>query len=206
MKVKFCGIQAPRDVALAAALGCQAVGFVMVPGSRREVSLEQAQALTEHTRHFDLQSVILLADATADQTRQVITQCRPDILQFHGQESPAYCRQFNYPYWKAVPMLAVSDWRQYIASYEQAHGFVLDTYGGHQSGGSGQSFQWFRFPSDVRHQLILAGGLHANNVAEAVTVTGTEFIDVSSGIEATAGVKSHALMKQFMQAINTKNP
>jgi len=201
MKVKYCGLQKCNDVTYAAKLGCDAVGFVMVPGSRREVTMQQAQILTEHTRQFDMVSVILLANATATRVSDVIRHCQPDIIQFHGQESPEFCQQFSYPYWKAVPMLTVNDWRQYIKPYEAAEHFVLDTYGGSHSGGSGQSFKWFKLPLEARNRLILAGGLNIQNVTRAVTETGAEFIDVSSGIEETAGVKSHTLMKQFMQTI-----
>lgn len=203
MKVKYCGLQKCNDVTYAAKLGCDAVGFVMVPGSRREVTMQQAQILTEHTRQFDMVSVILLANATATRVSDVIRYCQPDIVQFHGQESPEFCQKFSYPYWKAVPMLTVNDWRHYIEAYEAAEHFVLDTYGGSHSGGSGQSFQWFKMPLESRNRLILAGGLNLQNVTRAVAETGAEFIDVSSGIEETAGVKSHTLMKQFMQTIKS---
>lgn len=202
MQVKFCGLQNKLDVALAASLQCDAVGFVMVPDSRRAVGLELARELTQFTRQFDLTSVILVADADSYTVDQIVNQCQPDIIQFHGNESATFCQQFEVPYWKAVPMLTVQDWPRYIESYHLAQRFVLDTYGNGKSGGSGRSFSWFRFPPEYIPRLILAGGLTVDNLAEAVSVTGAEFIDVSSGIEKTPGVKSQTLMQQFMQAVN----
>ncbi len=201
MKVKFCGLQKQQDVAFAASLQCEAVGFVMVPGSRRAVDMALARELTDFTRQFDLNSVILVANADTRTVDQIINRCQPDFIQFHGRETAAFCQQFGVPYWKAVPMLAVDDWQRYIEPYHLAQRFVLDTYGGNKSGGSGRAFNWFTFPAELKARLILAGGLTVSNVAEAVSITDAQFIDVSSGIEQVPGVKSQTLMQQFMQAV-----
>ncbi|MCX7546047.1 phosphoribosylanthranilate isomerase [Marinicella gelatinilytica] len=204
MKVKFCGLKKQSEVEFASEMGCFAVGFVLVPGSRREVDLMQAKNLTKFAQSLDLTSVILVADADTGYVDKIIQSCEPDIIQFHGQESAEFCHQFDYPYWKAVPMLTVDNWLNYVAQYKSANHLLLDAYGGKQSGGSGQVFDWFRVPSKLRKKLILAGGLTVSNVAQAVSKTGIEFIDVSSGIEQTPGVKSQVLMQRFMHAL-TKN-
>ncbi|KAA3650821.1 MAG: phosphoribosylanthranilate isomerase [Proteobacteria bacterium] len=201
MKVKFCGLKTHADIDFAAELGCYAVGFVLVPGSRREISIKQAMSLIQYAQSSGLIAVALLADADRDFVLQVIAHSQPDIIQFHGHESADFCQQFNYPYWKAIPMLATNNWLDYVCQYNQAQQLLLDAYGCGQSGGSGQVFKWFTLPVEYRQKLILAGGLTVANVAQAIKQTGAEFIDVSSGIEQTPGVKSPVLMQQFMQAI-----
>jgi len=200
MKVKFCGLKNKSEIEYAAELGCYAVGFVLVPGSRREVSLKQAKSLIQYAQSLDLVAVALVADAEQESVLQVIEYNQPDVIQFHGQESAAFCRQFNYSYWKAVPMLSTSHWLEYAAQYKDADYLLLDAYGGAQSGGSGQTFKWFKLPIELRQRLILAGGLSVSNVAQAIDHTEAQFIDVSSGIEQTPGVKSAVLMQQFMQS------
>lgn len=201
MKVKFCGLKNKSEIHYAAELGCYAVGFVLVPGSRREINLAQAKELIQYAQNRDLMAVALVADADPKFVLQVIKHCRPDRIQFHGRESADFCQQFDFPYWKAVPMLSTNHWSDYLVQYKEADYLLLDAYGEGQSGGSGHSFKWFRFPSDARQRLILAGGLTAANVARAVQQTKAEFIDVSSGIEQTPGVKSQALMQKFMHAL-----
>ncbi len=201
MKVKFCGLKNKSEIKYAAHLGCTAVGFVLVPGSRREVNIQQAQSLIQYAQSLQLTAVALVADANREQVWQMIEHCQPDVIQFHGQESADFCQHFDHRYWKAVPMLSTQNWIRYAAQYKDAEYLLLDAYGEHQSGGSGQVFKWFSLPASLRHRLILAGGLSVENVSQAVQQTGAKFIDVSSGIEQTPGVKSQALMQQFMQAV-----
>lgn len=199
MKVKFCGLRTADDVKRAAEYGCDAVGFVFVATSKRCVTIEQAEPLMALAKHLGLLTVALVANAEATEIKNIIRHCQPDVLQFHGFEEAEFCAQFKHRYWKAIPMLNGSQWQAIMKTHEHAELFLLDTYGDSQTGGSGKAFEWFRFPEQDCSQMILAGGLDAENMSLAIAKTGAEFIDISSGIEATPGVKSHAKMKQIMQ-------
>jgi len=98
-------------------------------------------------------------------------------------------------------MLETGDLQQYLAQYPSASAYLLDAFGGQQSGGSGQSYDWFHIPQELSQPLMLAGGIQAENVQQALKLTGAKYIDTSSGIESTPGVKSSEKMKALMQAI-----
>ena len=205
MQVKFCGLTQVDDIVHASAAGATAIGLVMVKKSPRWVSNKQAAILAAQARQAGLQVVALFVDQPVAEVQVVIDQVKPDVLQFHGQEPAAYCDQFVVPYWKAVPMLADSNWQRYIEGYPQAAAYLLDCFGGQQMGGSGKQFDWFQFPASLLNKMILAGGLNASNVAVAIQATGTRFVDTSSGIESAPGVKSKEKMQAFMAAIHTTN-
>jgi phosphoribosylanthranilate isomerase len=194
IRIKFCGFTREQDVLAAAAAGAWAVGFVFVKKSKRYIRPEQAAPLVTLARQHGLLTVALFADQPATDVFDIQQLIKADVLQFHGQESAVYCAQFNRPYWKAIPMLAVNDWQDYAAQYASADAFLLDAFGGQQSGGSGRSFAWFRIPESWQGKVILAGGIDASNIEQAISQTGTQFIDTSSGIEATPGVKSKEKM------------
>lgn len=201
IKVKFCGLQQAEHIRLAKQLGVNAVGLVFVPKSPRFVNLEQAVELSKVARR-PMQLVALFANQDAELIEQVIEQVKPDILQFHGTETVQFCEQFAMPYWKAIPMLEnVNDWQQSALSYHKASAILLDAFGERQSGGSGEPFNWFKFPQDFPKQLILAGGVNQHNLSQAIEQTACDYIDLSSGIEVHRGVKSPQLMRQFMETI-----
>jgi len=207
MRVKFCGLRTAQDVKQAAELDCDAVGFVFVDGSKRHVTLEQAQPLIALAKNLGVLTVALVANTKASEITAIIEHCQPDVVQFHGFEDARFCEQFKHRYWKAIPMLNELEWQVVMNSHKNAELFLLDNYGEHQSGGSGQTFDWFRFPAAESPRMILAGGLNATNLDQAIAITGAEFIDISSGIEVTPGVKSHAKMQQIMHILtNLKQP
>lgn len=201
VKVKYCGLTKAADVKLAEQLHIDAIGFVFVKKSPRYIAPESAQKLLSETRP-KAEVVALFANQTAPEIRAIIEQVKPDVLQFHGNETAAFCEQFEHRYWKAIPMLSKDPWLTVAKSHPKADKFLLDAFGAGRSGGSGDSFDWFEFPVEWRERLILAGGLNVNNIHMAFTKTRTQYVDVSSGIESQRGVKSAALMKQFCQIIN----
>ncbi len=205
IKVKYCGLTTHQDVMNAAKAGVDAVGFVLVKKSPRFVSNEVAAELIAAAKKKGMTTVVLFADHDVEFVRQAIIDCRPHIVQFHGFESAEYCEQFGHRYWKAIPMLTVTDYIDYMTRYKRAEGFLLDTYGRVQSGGSGKAFEWFKFSEKHKSKMILAGGLHQTNVIDAILKTGAEFIDTSSGIEEMKGVKSADKMMAFMQQIKRLN-
>ena len=206
IKIKYCGLKQETEIDLACELGVDAIGLVFVTKSPRSVSVARAQELSQHlkqsTTDHKPQLVALFVNPDQAFVQQVIDDVKPDVLQFHGQETPGFCEQFNHKYWKAIAMLDDKPWQQQVNDHHAAEYCLLDAYQTGQLGGSGDAFEWFEFPSDLKARLILAGGLNSDNILQAMQQTQTQYLDVSSGIESTRGVKSPALMKQLIQLVN----
>lgn len=199
-RIKFCGMTRAEDVCLAVELGVDAVGFVLTRRSRRFVEPAAARALRDLLPPF-VSAVALLMDDAPAWVEEAIRTVRPDLLQFHGGEDGAFCTRFDRPYLKAVPMASVGDLPAYAAGHPQACGFLLDSHAAGQPGGSGQPFDWNRVPVGFDRPLVLAGGLHADNVAEAVRTLRPWAVDVSSGIESAPGIKDPPRMRDFVRAV-----
>ena len=205
VKVKYCGLKTTADIQNAIEAQVDAIGLVLVKKSPRFISLDDAKKLADMAKQGGLKVVALFADNSDDEVIKAIESFQPDVLQFHGTESVQFCEQFNTPYWKAIPMLATDDYVGYINKYPSAEAFLLDAFGGQQSGGSGQSFNWFEFPQNLKSRLILAGGINEDNVIEALKATGACYIDTSSGIETSLGIKSKKKMLALMNLIKAIN-
>ncbi len=199
MKVKFCGLKTQQDILMAHQLQVDAIGLVFVENSPRHVTINQAIKLARVNQHQS-ELVALFVDPSVDTVRLVIEKVKPDVLQFHGSENADFCCQFGLPYWKAIAMLD-DQWNRQIDEHPQANRYVLDAFGAGQSGGSGVGFHWFHFSDQLKSRAILAGGLRPDNVRSAITQTGAQYLDVSSGIESKRGVKSSTLMQQFITEV-----
>ena len=205
-RVKFCGMTSLQDVQCAVELGVDALGFVFVPESARYINLKQAKALLDQVPPF-IVKVGLFMNTDPAAIKTVLDGVQLNLLQFHGEESEEFCEQFNMPYLKAVPMASILSLKDYCAAYASATGFLLDSHASGAMGGSGKSFSWDEHSSESLTKLgkpiILAGGLSANNVAEAIRVVQPYAVDVSSGIEASKGVKDPAKMQQFIKEVRS---
>ena len=201
IRVKYCGLKTLDDVKSAIEAQVDAIGLVFVEKSPRYISAEDAVELAAVARQAGVLVVALFANQQATVIQQVMQSIKPDVLQFHGDESAEFCQQFKHIYWKAIPMLTVDNYRLYMDQYPNAAAFLLDAFGGQQSGGSGDTFNWFQLPAEITAKLILAGGINVNNVAEAISKTGVRYIDTSSGIESAPGVKSKQKMLAMMAQI-----
>lgn len=199
-RIKFCGFTRADDLRAAVALGVDAVGFVCVPGSRRFVAAEDAAHLRETLPPF-VTSVLLLSNADEAAAREAIARVRPDLVQFHGSETPEFCEQFERPYLKSVAVRTPADVLAAAARYRSARGLLLDSHGADGMGGTGQAFDWTQIPADRDVPLILAGGLHPGNVGQAVRMAVPYAVDVSSGIESAPGRKDPEKMRAFVQAV-----
>ena len=193
------------DVNQAIEVGVDAIGLVFVTKSPRYVEPEMAKRLICLAKNAGVLAVALFADQSNSEVAQIVELCQPDILQFHGAETAEFCEQFDQKYWKAIPMLDIVDCVSYMNQFATADAFLLDAFGTKQSGGSGKSFEWFKFPDAYKDKMILAGGIDIENVEQAVSATGTQYIDTSSGIEQTRGVKSHLKMKALANKIKHLN-
>ena len=199
MRIKICGIMSPEDRDAAIDAGADALGFVLCERSRRALSLAQLVGLLDGMPPF-VQSVGLFADPTAEWVRRVMAQAPVDLLQFHGNEAAAFCRDFGRPYIKSVPMGTVTDPQAYMNHYPEARGFLLDSNALNEAGGSGKRFDWTRCPRTTAKPLVLTNNLNAANVAAAIRLVRPFAVDVSSGVERSPGVKQAAGMRAFCRA------
>lgn len=199
-RIKCCGMTRVEDARLAAELGADAIGVVITARSKRRVDLAQAQAIVAAMPPF-VTTVALLMDDSVDTVRSVIEQARPDLLQFHGGESDAWCAQFGRPYLKAIAMGEGAAALSRLRDYPRATGLLLDGHGLGEPGGSGKAFDWSLMPEGLAQPLVLAGGLHAGNVGEAIRIARPWAVDVASGIEASPGIKDPARLAAFIAAV-----
>ncbi|MGN6738613.1 phosphoribosylanthranilate isomerase [Dyella sp.] len=199
-RIKCCGMTRVEDARLAAELGADAIGVVITTRSKRRVDLAQARAIVAAMPPF-VTTVALLMDDSVETVRSVIEQVQPDLLQFHGAESDSWCAQFGRPYLKAVAMGEGAAALPHLREYPRALGLLLDGHGLGEPGGSGKAFDWSLMPADLPQPLLLAGGLHAGNVGEAIRVARPWAVDVASGIEISPGVKDPQRMAGFIAAV-----
>ncbi len=199
-RIKICGITRPEDGLEAAQLGADAIGLVFYPGSSRCVDITVAKRIIQALPPF-VTPVGLFMDAEAETVVQTIQQLPFGMLQFHGKEEPDYCESFGLPFVKAVPMAEAVDVSVYETRFQAAAGLLLDSHGWGKIGGSGQCFDWGLIPENRHKPIIMAGGLDADNVIQAILHFRPFGVDVSSAVESAKGVKSAALMAAFITAV-----
>lgn len=203
-RIKICGITRIADALAAARLGTDAIGLVFVRKSPRFVALENAAEIVRALPPF-VASVALFVNPTRAEVDTVIEHVRPDVLQFHGEETPEFCSAFNRPFLKAARVKPGMDLLQYAADFSSAQGILFDAYSPNAHGGTGHAFDWALIPPDLPRPLILAGGLDPDNVADAVRQVRPWAVDVSSGVEAEKGIKDVAKMATFIEAVRNAN-
>lgn len=199
-RVKMCGITRPQDGIVAAEAGADAIGLVFHAASPRNVELAQAALVVRALPPF-VSTVALFVDPKAEQVYTVLQQVRPDVLQFHGEESPVFCRSFGVPYLKGVRVRPDTDLLQFAALYADAQGLLLDAWSPAAHGGTGERFDWNLIPANLPKPLILAGGLTSENVRQAIQTVRPWAVDVSSGIEQSKGIKDAARIAAFMKEV-----
>ncbi len=199
-RIKICGLKSIQDALLVSHCGADSIGLVFHNRSPRFVELDLAEKIRQQIPAF-VTVTALFMDDDAEFISQVISQVKPDCLQFHGKELAGFCENWSLPYIKAIPMGSVSDANAYAQSYQAAQGFLLDSNVAGRQGGSGDTFDWSKIPSTFQYPLILAGGLTPQNVAEAVSQVHPWAVDVSSGVERTKAVKDADLIRQFCKEV-----
>ena len=202
-RVKICGMTRAEDVRVAAEAGADAIGLVFYPPSPRCLSVDRARALAAEAPPF-VATVALFVNAPADDVRAVVDGVRPSLLQFHGEETPAYCAQFGVPYLKACRMGPGVDALKYLQPFSAAAGWLLDSHVA-EYGGVGESFDWSLVPAERSRPLVLSGGLSSANVREAIRRVRPWAVDVSSGVEASKGIKDAARIAAFSAAIRNED-
>lgn len=200
-RIKFCGMTRDEDVDAAVALGVDAIGLILVPGSPRELMVDRAAALRRRLPPL-VSATLLLRNADAAFVRRAIEAIEPDLLQFHGEEPPEFCAQFGRRYLKSVAMAGETRPLAAIAEdYAGAAALLLDGHAPGALGGQGRAFDWTRATAAVSKPLMLAGGLTPATVESAIAVARPFAVDVSSGIESTPGRKDSGKMQDFVDAV-----
>ncbi|HLX29567.1 MAG TPA: phosphoribosylanthranilate isomerase [Casimicrobiaceae bacterium] len=211
-RIKICGITRVEDAKAAADAGADAIGLNFWPGTPRVVTHAQARAIVAALPPY-VCVVGLFVDPKPDAVREALANVPIDLLQFHGRETPEFCRLFGRRYVKAI---AVKDGVGLLESsfpYDDAAGLLFDAFReGDLPGGTGFAFDWNRLTADVRarfaSRLIVSGGLTADNVGRAIRAVAPWGVDVSSGVEERdangaprRGFKDAARIRAFVQGV-----
>ena len=199
-RIKICGIKHLDDALKAVECGADAIGLIFVEKSPRYTSLAAARVIAESLPPF-VTVVGLFMDALEETVREALKVVPLNLLQFHGEESPEFCDQFEMPYIKVLRMRENVNVVAFAQEYPNAAGILLDTYDKGVGGGTGQSFDWSLIPEDIPLPLILAGGLNPENVASAVETVKPYAVDVSSGVESERAIKDHKKIEQFINEV-----
>ena len=197
-RVKICGVTRPEDAIAAAECGADAIGLVFHPTSPRCVDIDAARRITAALPAL-VSAVGLFLDADAARVGEVNAALPLDILQFHGSEPAAFCEQFGMRYIKAVGM-AGGDPEAVARAHPNAAALLVDGHPPGAAGGSGQAFDWGR-ALPASHRIIVAGGLDAANVAEAIRSTTPWGVDCSSGVESAPGIKDRRRVAAFIDEV-----
>lgn len=202
MIVKICGIQNVESGKQAAASGADFIGFVFADSSRQvtpELARQIVRGLPDHVK-----TVGVFVNEPINFVMQIANFVGLDYLQLHGDESPAYCKQLNRPVIKAFQVNGSEELNR-ICDYDVDY-YLLDSPGGKYRGGSGHVFDWqvlLYLPREVHGRMILAGGLHADNVQTAIQEAKPVGVDVSSGVE-TNRIKDPEKIKSFVERAKNK--
>lgn len=199
-RVKICGITRVEDALEAAKQGSDAIGLVFYAASPRNVSNEVARAIVAALPPF-VSVVGLFVNASRANIDAVLAEVRLDVLQFHGDETPDDCTQFNLPFLKAIRVNADTNLLQYANDFRHAQALLLDAHSKAAYGGTGQTFDWNLIPAELSKPIILAGGLNADNVEQAIMQVKPYAVDVSGGVELSKGIKDADKIAAFMQGV-----
>ncbi len=206
-RIKICGLTREQDVDAAVAAGADAVGFVLYEKSARFVTPQRAAELARRLPPF-VTPVLLFVNAPAAQVAAACAQVPDALLQFHGDETPAYCEAAGRPFLRAarIPLDAQVpfDLLGFASEFSRAQAILLDAHV-EGFGGAGKAFDWSRIPTNVNAHLVLSGGLTPANVGDGIAQVRPRAlslaVDVSSGVEASKGIKDAGKISQFVAAV-----
>lgn len=208
-RIKICGLTREQDVDAAVAAGADAIGLVLYAGSPRCVSAARAGELARRLPPF-VTPVLLFVNEPAAGVRAACEQVPAAMLQFHGDETPQQCREAaaGRPWMRAarIPLdpAVPFDLLKFAAEFHEAQALLLDAHV-EGFGGAGRTFPWSRLPPSASCHAVLSGGLTPANVGEGIAQVRPRFatlaVDVSSGVEASKGIKDAGKISQFVAAV-----
>ena len=197
-RIKICGITRLEDAKASVHAGCDALGFVFYKESPRYIALDAFKVIVKELPPF-VTKTGLFVNADPAEIEEAIQSGLVNVLQFHGDETPDFCRQFNFPYIKAVAVSSSVDLIQYAKDFHDAEALLLDAYHEHLKGGTGQTFDWNLIPQSLSKPIVLAGGLTVDNVKEAIKKVKPYAVDVSGGVEESKGIKNSLKIQAFIK-------
>ena len=197
-RTKICGITRLDDAKASVRAGCDALGFVFYKESPRYIALDAFKVIVKELPPFVTKAGLFVNDDPAE-IEEAIQSGLVNVLQFHGDETPDFCRQFNFPYIKAVAVSSSVDLIQYAKDFHDAEALLLDAYHEHLKGGTGQTFDWNLIPQSLSKPIVLAGGLNVDNVKEAIKKVKPYAVDVSGGVEESKGIKNSLKIQAFIK-------
>lgn len=197
-KVKICGLTEQVHVEAAVKAGADAIGFVFAPSSR-EISVNEAKKLAKIIPQHVLK-IGVFVNATQEELHNIYEEVGLDYIQLHGEETPGFIREVGLPTIKSFAVNEVTDVDK--ASEYEVEYYLFDAPGTVYKGGSGVTFDWALLQSSgiPSEKLILAGGLHAGNVQEAIGRVKPFMVDVSSGVEKEKR-KDELLIRAFIETV-----
>jgi phosphoribosylanthranilate isomerase len=199
VQVKICGITRSDDAVAAVEAGADAIGLIFYAGSKRFVTPEIAADIISNVSPYT--SIVgLFVNADAGYVQTVLNHCPLSQLQFHGAESPEFCSSFDRPYVKSVPVSNAVKMSELVAAHRNARAYLFDTQVPGEHGGTGKTFDWRLMPEKNIGHRVLAGGLDAENVEQAIRIAGPDAVDVSSGVEVSPGKKDYDKLYRFIRA------
>lgn len=200
-RIKICGITRPEDAEATLSAGADAIGFAFTELSARRITPDRAAAIAQVVDGRAL-LVGLFVDPSREAVEAVLERVPLDVLQFHGDETAAFCGSFDRPYMKVHRVQTAIDADDLAERFPDACCHMLDTYVQDQPGGTGKTFDWKLWPRETTLKLVLAGGLTPENVGEAVAATRPYAVDVSGGVEAgVKGIKDPDRIRRFVAAV-----
>lgn len=196
--VKICGLKDIEHLRVALELGVNAIGFVFAK-SRRQISLPDAKALASIVPP-DVLKIGVFVNETKEIIERYAREVPLDLVQLHGDESPEFVKSLSKPVIKSFSITNVGDVNK-TSDYDVAY-YLFDTPGVEFRGGSGHTFDWSLLDKSniPKEKLILAGGLHPENVQEAILAVQPFMVDVSSGVE-TEKRKDANKIRAFVRAV-----
>ena len=199
-KIKICGITNADDALAATGYGADALGFIFYKESPRHIATEEAGEICRKVPPF-VKRVGVFVNEDKDVINKILGEVELDILQFSGDESPDYCRQFSRPYIKAI-RVKDQETLDEIDKFETSY-LLFDSYNEGLYGGTGKTFDWdlIRNQHFGNKYVILSGGLNPENIVDAVLEIKPYAVDVASGVEKHPGKKDHNKIKKFIEAV-----
>jgi phosphoribosylanthranilate isomerase len=201
IKIKICGMTQLQDAVFAAEQGADAVGFIFYKKSPRSVTMKAVKEIIAKLPPF-VDTVGVFVNESVDRVNKTAEYCGLDLVQLHGDESPAYCRKIRR---RVIKAFRVKD-LQSIKQLERfpVSGFLLDTFSENLHGGTGKVFDWnLAHPAKKVGPVILAGGLTPRNIRQAISQVRPYGVDVCSGVEKSPGIKDPEKVKAFLKNIRS---
>ncbi len=207
--VKICGLTTLEDARFCAAAGADYLGFIQYPPSPRYITPQDAAAIMEWIHGS--QSVGVFVNEEADKVNETVETAGFDLVQLHGNESPAYCGHMTRPVIKALKVKAETDpgdlCQEFEAYKDVAAWFLLDTWHPVLHGGTGITFDWHQAQAlAANYPVMLSGGLSPDNIVEAVSLVKPRGIDLSSALERTPGQKDFDRVSSFFARLECLHP